>query len=137
HVEIHQCVDLLATVRWPFVAADRLLTHSEAPGLVQSAEEYAWSSPSKCGGLKPAAGQSLTPLVFPITGRPAKSVGRTPGPRPAPWPACPLWMRLILLAKSGVQGDPRGPGGPPHNFCGILRTGKTSGVRLKPHKPGK
>jgi len=25
-------------------------------GLVQSAEEYAWSSASKCGGLKPAAG---------------------------------------------------------------------------------
>ena len=26
-----------------------------------------------------------------------------PGPRPAPWPACPLWMRLILLAKSGSR----------------------------------
>src|SRR5439155_12399715 len=46
---------------------------------------------------------SRPPLVFPITGRPAKIVGRTPGPRPAPWPACPLWMRLILLATGGSR----------------------------------
>src|SRR5207244_4542806 len=52
--------------------------------------------------------------------------GRPPG-RPA---------RLDEIDPAGeerVQGDPRGPGDPPHNFCTILRlrTGRTSGVTAK------
>jgi hypothetical protein len=39
--------------------------------------------------------------------------GGPPGPRPAPWPACggPAPTRDMR-----VQGDPRGPGGPPHKL---------------------
>jgi protein ImuB len=36
--------------------------------------------------------------------------GGPPGPQPAPWPAC----RESAIKR--VQGDPRGPGGPPHHF---------------------
>src|SRR5437868_3840675 len=36
-----------------------------------------------------------------------KTVGRTPGPRPAPWPALP----------ERDEGVPRGPGGPPYSSC--------------------
>jgi protein ImuB len=42
--------------------------------------------------------------------------GGPPGPRPAPWPACREWQALDCSAKERVQGDPRGPGGPPHNL---------------------
>src|SRR6266567_1362452 len=33
--------------------------------------------------------------------------------------------RLIGLGEQRVQGDPRGPGGPPHNLCSIPSSGKT------------
>jgi hypothetical protein len=39
--------------------------------------------------------------------------GGPPGPQPAPWPACPKPDDLV--SEERVQGDPRGPGGPPHN----------------------
>ena len=47
-------------------------------------------------------------------------VGRTP------WSAADAPVGLLGAKQTGfpgekrVQGDPRGPGGPPHHFCGIL-----------------
>jgi len=32
---------------------------------------------------------------------------------------------LIWLCKERVQGDPRGPGGPPHNLCSLPSSGKS------------
>src|SRR5206468_9525625 len=86
-----------------------------------------------------AAGcQPLTPLVFPITGRPAKVVGRAPRSAAGPLAGLPDVDETDAVGEERVPGDPRGPGGPPHNFCGILRTGKTSGIRLElkpaPHR---
>jgi glycosyltransferase involved in cell wall biosynthesis len=40
--------------------------------------------------------------------------GGPPGPRPAPSPACPGLDEIDLRRERRVQGDPRGPGGPPH-----------------------
>ena len=51
-------------------------------------------------------------------------VGRTPGPGvPSGDDALvglPGANETGLPGEKRVQGDPRGPGGPPHHFCGIL-----------------
>src|SRR5881409_4280678 len=80
------------------------------------------------------------PLVFPITGRPAKLVGRTPRSAAGPLAGLPVVDETHPVGEERVLGDPRGPGGPPHNFCGVLRTGKPSGiscptVRFRPALP--
>src|ERR1035441_8511026 len=46
---------------------------------------------------------------------PGELWGGPPGPRPAPWPAWCVSHGLDLKEER-VQGDPRGPGGPPHRF---------------------
>ena len=40
--------------------------------------------------------------------------GGPPGPRPAPSPACSGQGEIDAVAEQRVQGDPRGPGGPPY-----------------------
>jgi len=40
--------------------------------------------------------------------------GGRPRPRPAPWPACRVRHGVATGGEKRVQGDPRGPGGPPH-----------------------
>src|SRR3989442_404885 len=60
-----------------------------------------------------------------------KIVGRPPRSAAGPLAGLPVVDETDPVGEERVQGDPRGPGGPPHNFCGILRTGKTSGIRLE------
>src|SRR5258708_4261743 len=48
-----------------------------------------------------------------------KSWGGPPGPRPTPSSARSRWAEIVFIgaervATERVQGDPRGPGGPPH-----------------------
>ena len=60
-----------------------------------------------------------------MTSRVFAVVGRTP------WSAAdaPVGLSQLvendLLGKERVRGDPRGPGGPPHNLCRILSFEKT------------
>src|SRR5258708_35937118 len=51
-----------------------------------------------------------------------------PGPRPRPTSAFSGWDEIDLLGKERVQGDPRGPGGPPHNLCRIPVSEKVCGI---------
>src|SRR5437870_1672924 len=62
---------------------------------------------------------------FQITRRSAEIVGRTP------WSARSDAFELILSKKKRVQGDPRGPGGPPHNFCRFSALGKLYDIGRK------
>jgi hypothetical protein len=41
--------------------------------------------------------------------------GGPPGPQPGPWPACRERQALDSSGEERVQGDPRGPRGPPHH----------------------
>jgi len=54
--------------------------------------------------------------------------GGPPGLQPAPWPACREWQALDSSGKERVQGDPRGPGGPPHHLFRIQHLRKLSGI---------
>ena len=68
--QANQLLGRSGTAFWQEESYDRLVRNSQEfgsietyivqnpvqAGLVQSAEEYAWSSASRCGGLKPAAG---------------------------------------------------------------------------------
>ena len=56
--------------------------------------------------------------------------GGPPGPQPAPWPACPRWQAVDSSGEERVQGDPRGPGGPPHHLCRIPPLRKRHGSFL-------
>src|ERR1039457_6604564 len=49
--------------------------------------------------------------------------GGPPRPRPAPWPAPCRWQVADSACEERVQGDPRGPGGPPHRFGSITDLG--------------
>jgi hypothetical protein len=49
--------------------------------------------------------------------------GGRPRPRPAPWPAYRLSQVVDSAREERVRGDPRGPGGPPHQFGCILPPG--------------
>jgi len=47
--------------------------------------------------------------------------GGPPGPQPAPRPACRRPDPVDFVGQERVQGDPRGPGGPPHNLRRLYR----------------
>src|SRR5665811_1400143 len=66
----------------------------------------------------------LMPHTFPSTAQSALIVGRTPGPQPTPPSARRSVDDSDFIGEKRVQGDPRGPGGPPHNFGGIRSFGK-------------
>src|SRR5665811_727802 len=66
----------------------------------------------------------LMPHTFPSTAQSALIVGRTPGPQPTPPSARRSVDDADFIGEKRVQGDPRGPGGPPHNFGGIRSFGK-------------
>jgi hypothetical protein len=51
--------------------------------------------------------------------------GGPPGPQPAPWPACRRPDPVDFVGEERVQGDPRGPGGPPHNLRRSRRYAKS------------
>src|SRR5450759_2978151 len=70
------------------------------------------------------------PQAFPSTAQPALIVGRTPGPQPTPPSARRSVDDADFIGEKRVQGDPRGPGGLPHNFRSIADSGKTSGIGL-------
>src|SRR5216683_2874670 len=65
------------------------------------------------------------PLTFPTLGMLHKPWGGPPGPRPTPSSALARWHHPDSIGEERVQGDPRGPGGPPHNLCSIPNVGKT------------
>src|SRR2546427_12158348 len=75
--------------------------------------------------------RSLMPLVFPITGRPANIVGRTPWSAAGPLAGLPVVDEIDPVGERAGPGGPARTGGPPHNVCGILRTVQTSGVRMR------
>jgi hypothetical protein len=60
-------------------------------------------------------------------------VGRPPGPQPMASSACSRLDRTDLPGKERVQGDPRGPGGPPHNVVHNVEAPSTRGVRSARH----
>src|ERR1035437_4210775 len=64
------------------------------------------------------------PHTFPSTAQSALIVGRTPGQQPTPPSARRSVDDADFIGEKRVQGDPRGPGGPPHNFGGIRSFGK-------------
>jgi len=64
------------------------------------------------------------PHTFPNTEQSALIVGRPPGPQPTPPSACCRVYEADFSGEKRVQGDPRGPGGPPHNFYRIRSFGK-------------
>src|ERR1035437_2000236 len=64
------------------------------------------------------------PHTFPSTAQSASIVGRTPGPQPTPPSARRSVDDADFIGEKRVQGDPHGPGGPPHNFGGIRSFGK-------------
>ena len=71
----------------------------------------------------------VMPQAFPITDHLHKLWGGPPGPRPAPWPASPRSCKSLYgMSHERVQGDPRGPGGPPHNLCRIHVSRKACGI---------
>jgi hypothetical protein len=64
----------------------------------------------------------VMPHIFPKIGRGALRVGRIPWSAADPPVGLPgATMRLFLPDRERVQGDPRGPGGPPYfgKVCGI------------------
>src|ERR1035438_2007151 len=46
--------------------------------------------------------------------------GGPPGPRPTPPSACGVIQEPDAPSEERVQGDPRGPGGPPHRWSRLL-----------------
>src|ERR1035437_2211157 len=64
------------------------------------------------------------PHTFPGTAQSALIVGGPPGPQPTPPSARRSVDDADFIGEKRVQGDPRGPGGPPHNFGGIRSFGK-------------
>src|ERR1019366_9517632 len=79
------------------------------------------------GGLT-AAAPRLMPQAFPSTAQSALIGGRTPGPQPTPPSARRSVDDADFIGEKRVQGDPRGPGGPPHNFGRIRSFGKKLGA---------
>src|ERR1039457_6249333 len=56
------------------------------------------------------------PLSFPTTEHLRRLWGRPPGLQPAPRPAFRGWQALDSSSEQRVQGDPRRPGGLPHQL---------------------
>src|ERR1035437_8608151 len=46
--------------------------------------------------------------------------GGPPGPQPTPPSACRPMDEADFIGERRVHGDPRGPGGPPHDFCRMV-----------------
>ncbi len=69
--------------------------------------------------------------------------GGRPRPRPAPWPAFRASKEIDSSTRRRVQGDPRGPGGPPHQYLRRfapslqrdpnLQAGAAAGTRFQLH----
>src|ERR1035437_8976095 len=69
------------------------------------------------------------PRTFPSTEQFALIVGRPPPVLGSPLgttppSACCSQYEAVFVGEKRVQGAPRGPGGPPHNFCSIRSFGK-------------
>ena len=121
---IFQCEDLERALRSPELLPD---ARAHAERCRECREQlYLWEEISR---VAPALHEewesdSLWPRIraalaaeMPRRTRPREMVGRTPRSAAGP-PAGPP----VLWPRQRVQGDPRGPGGPPHQLAGHRRT---------------
>ena len=92
-------------------ALDRLTT-----GAVwqHSRNRTEWGFPSHWASFARGRVDNPMPLSSPVTGHLHKLWGGRPRPQPAPWPAFRPREGFDPTTGQRVQGDPRGPGGPPH-----------------------
>src|SRR5258708_30246822 len=62
--------------------------------------------------------------LYEFRGKHRDEWGGPPGPRPTPSSACSVREEPDLVDKRVGPGDPRGPGGPPHDLCADVRKWK-------------